>query len=98
MPRERAHSGDDQVNPQLKVSHARGSLWLNAGFNEESEATPAFSKDKRRAHRHYRVTVVYRDGEEFARVYTDRAKADKFAERQRKSPVVNTARITEVGG
>ena len=59
---------------------------------------PAFGKDKRRKHRHYQVTAIYRDGEKFARVYTDRVKADKFAERQRKSPIVKGSRVTEVGG
>ena len=56
-----------------------------------------FRKDKRRKHRHWQVTVTYRDGEQFARVYTDRVKATKFAERQKKSPVVKEARITQVG-
>jgi len=64
----------------------------------EQRRKPAFSKDKRRRHRHYRVTVVYRDGEKFARVYTDRVKAANYAERQKKSPVVKAARVTEVGG
>lgn len=54
-------------------------------------------KDKRRKHKHWQVTVFYKDGERFARVYTDRAKASKFAERQRKSPVVKTARVLQVG-
>lgn len=58
---------------------------------------PSFRKDKRRRHQHWQVTVVYRDGEEFARVYTDRTKATKFAERQKKSPVVKETRITQVG-
>jgi len=58
---------------------------------------PAFSKDKRRKHRHYRVTVIYRDGEKFARVYTDRDKAMSFAERQKKSAVVKETRVLEVG-
>jgi len=53
-------------------------------------------KDKRRKHKHWQVTVFYKDGEKFARVYTDRAKASKFAERQRKSPVVKTARVLQV--
>jgi hypothetical protein len=43
---------------------------------------PAFRNDKRRRHRHYRVTIIYRDGEKFARVYTDRVKAASYAERQ----------------
>lgn len=59
---------------------------------------PALGKDKRRKHRHWQVTVTYRDGEKFARVYADRVKATNFAERQRKSPVVKTARVMEVGG
>jgi hypothetical protein len=63
----------------------------------EQRRKPAFRKDKRRRHRHYRVTVVYRDGEKFARVYTDRVKAANYAERQKKSPVVKEARITQVG-
>jgi hypothetical protein len=58
---------------------------------------PPFRKDKRRKHRHWRVMVFYLDGETFARVYTDRVKATKFAERQEKSPVVKTTRITQVG-
>ena len=53
-------------------------------------------KDRRRKHKHWQVTVFYKDGEKFARVYTDRAKASKFAERQRKSPVVKTARVLQV--
>lgn len=53
-------------------------------------------KDKRRKHRHWQVTVYYHDGEKFARVYIDRDKATRFAERQKKSPVVRATRILEV--
>ena len=53
-------------------------------------------KDKRRKDRHWQVTVYYHDSEKFARVYTDRAKAARFAERQKKSPVVKATRVTEV--
>jgi len=53
-------------------------------------------KDRRRKHKHWQVTVFYKDGERFARVYTDRVKATKFAERQRKSPVVKTARVLQI--
>ena len=55
-----------------------------------------FGKDKRRKHRHWQVTVFYHDGEKFARVYTDHDKAVKFAERQRKSPVVKLARVLQI--
>ena len=54
-------------------------------------------KDKRRKHHHWQVTVYYQDGEKFARVYIDREKAVNFAERQKRSPVVRTARILEIG-
>jgi hypothetical protein len=53
-------------------------------------------KDKRRKHKHWQVTVYYKDGEKFARVYTDREKATRFSERQRKSPVVKSARVMQV--
>lgn len=55
-----------------------------------------FGKDKRRKHHHYLVTVFYADGEKFGRVYTDKEKADRFAERQKNSPVVKSARVTQV--
>jgi hypothetical protein len=54
------------------------------------------SKDKRRKHKHWKVTISYADGENFARVYIDRSRAEGFAERQKKSPVVKSVRITEV--
>ena len=55
-----------------------------------------FGKDGRRKHHHWQVTVFYNDGETFGRVYTDREKAAGFAERQKKSPVVKMARVTQV--
>jgi hypothetical protein len=55
-----------------------------------------FGKDKRRKHHHFLVTVYYADGEKFGRVYTDKDKADRFAERQKRSPVVKSARVTMV--
>jgi hypothetical protein len=56
----------------------------------------AFNKDRRRKHHHYLVTVSYADGEKFGRVYTDKDKASRFADRQKRSPVVKSARITQV--
>ncbi|MFY9531323.1 MAG: hypothetical protein WBC04_22725 [Candidatus Acidiferrales bacterium] len=55
-----------------------------------------FHRDRRRKHRHWQVTVYYHDGEKFARVYIDRDRAERFAERQKKSPVVRATRILEV--
>jgi hypothetical protein len=57
---------------------------------------PTFGKDGRRKHHHWQVTVFYADGERFARTYTVHAKATGFAERQRKSPVVKMARVTQL--
>lgn len=54
------------------------------------------TRDRRRKHKHWQVTVFYHDGEKFARVYIDRERAERFAERQKKSPVVKSARILEV--
>jgi hypothetical protein len=56
----------------------------------------SFSQDRRRRHHHWLVTVYYADGEKFGRVYTDKDKATRFAERQRRSPVVKSARISQV--
>jgi hypothetical protein len=55
-----------------------------------------FNKDKRRKHHHFLVTIFYADGEKFGRVYTDKDKADRFADRQKRSPAVKSARVTMV--
>ncbi len=56
----------------------------------------AFGKDRRRKHHHWLVAIYYADGEKFGRVYTDRAKATSFAQRQKKSPVVKRVRVSQV--
>jgi hypothetical protein len=62
----------------------------------KSRKLTSFKKDARRKHHHWQVTVFYKDGERFARTYTDQAKAAGFAERQKKSPVVKMARVIEI--
>ena len=62
----------------------------------KKRAKASFEKDRRRKHHHYLVSVYYADGEKFGRVYTEKDKAARFAERQRRSPVVKSARITQV--
>ncbi len=57
-----------------------------------------FNKDKRRRHHHFLVTVYYADGEKFGRVYTDKEKATRFADRQRRSPVVKSVRVSGLSG
>jgi hypothetical protein len=56
----------------------------------------SFRKDKRRRHHHSQVTLFYNDGERFARTYIDHEKAANFAARQRKSPVVKMARVSQL--
>jgi hypothetical protein len=63
---------------------------------KKPRAKADFEKDRRRKHHHFLVTVYYEDGEKFGRVYTDKDKASRFAERQRRSPVVKAARISQV--
>ena len=53
-------------------------------------------KDRRRKHHHWQVIVIYPDGEKFARVYTDRKKAESFAKRQKRSPLVKSARVVQI--
>jgi hypothetical protein len=42
------------------------------------------------------VTVTYADNETFGCFYIDREKAEKFAARQKKSPVVKKTRIRQL--
>jgi len=62
----------------------------------KQSSSSRFRSDRRRKHRHWQVTVYYHDGEKFARVYIDRDRAERFADRQKKSPVVKSTRILEV--
>ncbi|MDE3136869.1 MAG: hypothetical protein KGL59_09865 [Acidobacteriota bacterium] len=55
-----------------------------------------FLHDGRRKHRHWEVTIFYHDGKRFSRVYIDRERAHRFAERQKKSPIVRAAKVQEV--
>ncbi len=55
--------------------------------------TQSGKKDERRRHHHWLVTITYWDKEFFGRVYLDQAKAEKFAARQKKSPVVKGAHV-----
>jgi hypothetical protein len=73
-----------EVHPIVKKSKSK------------AKGSSRFQRDRRRKHRHWQVTVYYQDGEKFARVYIDRERAERFAERQKKSPVVKATRILEV--
>ncbi len=73
-----------------------GAVPVPKKVTSKTRDAASFGKDKRRKHHHFLVTVFYADGERFGRVYTDKDKATRFAERQRRSPVVKSARITLV--
>jgi hypothetical protein len=62
---------------------------------EKRQRAP-FRNDRRRKHHHWVATLFYADGERFERVYLDREKARRFAERQKKSPVVLKTRVAEL--
>lgn len=55
-----------------------------------------FKKDQRRKHHHWLVTITYADKENFERVYIDRERAQRFAARQKKSPVVLKTRVRQL--
>lgn len=65
-------------------------------MKNKAKLTAHGKRDRRRKHRHWQVTVYYHDGEKFARVYIDRERAQSFADRQKRSPVVKRTRILEV--
>ena len=52
-----------------------------------------FDGDGGRKRPHFLVTAFYADSETFGRVYTDKDKAEKFAARQKKSPVVQRVQV-----
>jgi hypothetical protein len=52
--------------------------------------------DRRRKHEHWLVTIRYHDNEVFARVYLDQGKAERFAARQKKSPVVKSTQVKQL--
>lgn len=53
-------------------------------------------RDRRRKHRHFKVTVYYHNEETFARTYIEEARAHAFADRQKRSPIVKNAIVREV--
>lgn len=69
---------------------------LKQRVSKPARESSRFPHDGRRKHRHWEVTIFYHDGQRFSRVYIDRERAHRFAERQRKSPVVRAAKVREV--
>jgi hypothetical protein len=92
------HSCDSGIYDFFKpeVSVAKASTPSKGPRKSVRDGKSEFGKDRRRKHHHFLVTVNYADGETFGRVYTDKDKATRFAERQRRSPIVKSARVTQV--
>jgi hypothetical protein len=84
----------------FQVTHHTKWGWPQVTKNSTTKTAKrektSFSRDRRRKHHHFLVTVFYADGEKFGRVYTDKEKADRFADRQKRSPVVKSARVTQI--
>jgi hypothetical protein len=55
-----------------------------------------YKTDERRKHHHFVVTLFYADGEKFSRTHTDPEKPKKFAQRQKKSPLMERTRVSEI--
>ena len=83
------HLDDKTVDDGSKSAYLSFNMRIRRKFT-------TFGKDGRRKHHHFRVTIYYGDGETFARMYTDRERADRFAIRQRKSPVVKRALVSQI--
>ena len=79
-----------------RTCDSRGTEGNTIVKKRKPKKTSRLHRDRRRKHRHWQVTVYYHDGEKFARVYIDRERASRFADRQKKSPVVKSTRIMEV--
>ena len=94
----RIHSCDsDSYEPlPIEVIVPKSSTTSKSPRKTVRDGKSEFGKDRRRKHHHYLVSVNYADGETFGRVYTDKDKATRFAERQRRSPIVKSARVTQV--
>ena len=92
------HSCDSGIYDSFKseVSVAKASTPSKGPRKSVRDGKSEFGKDRRRKHHHFLVTVNYADGETFGRVYTNKEKATRFAERQRRSPIVKSARVSQV--
>ena len=53
-------------------------------------------RDQRRKHEHWQAVITYKSGGQFARTYLSREKAEAFARRSMRSPVVVRTRVSEV--
>ena len=53
-------------------------------------------RDQRRKHEHWQAVITYKSGGQFARTYLSKAKAEAFAKRSMRSPVVVRAGVFRI--
>lgn len=63
---------------------------------QPKQALPERGKGGRRKHSYFQVVITYHDGDEFSRIYTNEEKANGFAKRQERSPIVKAARVIKM--
>ena len=49
-----------------------------------------------RKHDQFRVVITYHDNEQFARVFTNQAKAESYSARQQRSPAVKSVSVEKL--
>jgi hypothetical protein len=92
---EQNYAGANWARTQDRTDEAYAPMPKSPSVKKRNK--PAFGKDRRRKHHHWQATIFYADGEKFARVYIDQARAHRFADRQKKSLVVKSARVRRLG-
>jgi uncharacterized protein YhbP (UPF0306 family) len=55
-----------------------------------------FGWDRRRKHEHWQATIFYADGEKFVRVYISKERAKRFADKEKKSPIVKRTLVRRI--
>jgi hypothetical protein len=55
-----------------------------------------FGWDRRRKHEHWQATIFYADGEKFAGVYVSKGRAKRFADKEKKSPIVKRTLVRRI--
>lgn len=72
-------------------------VWSDLDTKDKGLLSSALSRgmNRGRKHRHWKVNVYYVGGGKFVRVYTDRRRAENFAAKERRSPVVRYVRVRE---
>lgn len=97
FPKDMIPAGKKRYGVRRSQSHPEIEYHKAATWKRTSDSGDRSASDnKRRKYDHWLVTIVYTDGGKFCRVYKDCEKALGFADRQRKSPVVQGAYVSQL--